>query len=164
MTRQITSNRPRVFAATTTTPTHGGCRRGGRGGRGGGNRGGRSGRGRGGGRGRQSSGTQVVSTRHLSKEEFAKLTEEEKQAIFKQRQANKARRASALSTTPTMATPQTAAASTISAVSVVALENSTVNPMSTQTLTGGSRTRPSSIFFKNPEVSIAQVTVTPTRT
>jgi hypothetical protein len=33
--------------------------------------------------------------------------------------------------------------------------------MATQTLTGTGRTRPSSIFFKNPEVSIAQVTVTP---
>jgi hypothetical protein len=160
MTRQITSNRPRVVAATTTTPTHGGRGRGGRGGRGGGNRGGGSGRGRGGGRGRHSSSSQVVSTRHLSKKEFAKLTEEEKQAIFKQQQANKARRAAALSTTPTMATPPTAAASTISAVSVVASENSTVTPMATQTLDGVSRTRPSSIFFKNPEVSIAQVLVT----
>jgi hypothetical protein len=59
-----------------------------------------------------------------------------------------------------MATPQTTAASTISAVSVVASENSTVTPMATQTLTGASRTRPASILFKNPEVSIPQVTVT----
>jgi hypothetical protein len=35
------------------------------------------------------------------KEEFAKLTEEEKQATFKQPQANKAKRAAALSTKPT---------------------------------------------------------------
>jgi hypothetical protein len=63
-----------------------------------------------------------------------------------------------------MATPQTTAASTISAVSVVASENLTVTPMATQTLTGTGRARPASIFFKNPEVSIAQVTVTPADT
>jgi hypothetical protein len=33
--------------------------------------------------------------------------------------------------------------------------------MATQTLSAVSRTRPSSIFFKNPEVTIAQVSVTP---
>jgi hypothetical protein len=132
MTRQITYNRPRIVAATTTTLTHGGRGRGGRGGRAGSNRGGQGGRGRGGGRGRQSLSSQFVSIRHLSRDEFAKLTEEENQAIFKQRQANKARRAASLATTSTITTPTTVAASTISAVSVIASENSTVTPMATQ--------------------------------
>ena len=148
ITRQVANQRPRVVAATNTqTPTAGGYGRGGRGNKKHG-RGAKGGAGRGGGRPTNSGRT--VSTKHLSKEEFAKLTEEEKQAIFKQRQINKARRAAALTVTPAASTTPTAT-STLSVVSVAPSEAMTATTP-----------RPASILFKNPEVTIAGVTTDPT--